>query len=138
MLGETGGDRGQGVLCWGWVGAGRARGGGAGLPGRARLGGGTCRCAGNVGNVSKKLQAFRNKERALIGFVDKERGSLGKQGGGLGKECILWAKKKSIILQVGCVQPNHHLNFSQSSLLIMDVSIMSQSVMYIMYIIVTN
>ena len=39
---------------------------------RDREGGGgegACRCPGNVGNVSEKIQTFRSKERARIGSV---------------------------------------------------------------------
>ena len=52
--------------------AGDGRGVGPGLAGRGwGVGGRTCRCAGNVGNVSEKLQTFRSKERALIELVGK-------------------------------------------------------------------
>ena len=72
----------------GWDGGRGGRGQGA-LPGGVLEGMGACRCAGNIGNVSEKLQTFRSKERARIGFVCKEREGVGKEGGGLGKECIL-------------------------------------------------
>ena len=48
-------------------------GGWAAFPGREGAGGGGAySCAGKVGNVSEKLQTFRSKERARIGFVGKE------------------------------------------------------------------
>ena len=91
---------GRGMVLGGQAGPGRA-GEGEGGGGGQKGGGGTCRCAGNVGNVSEKLQTFRSKERAQIGFVGKERGVWAKKEGVwaknafCGKSEVLWANKNT-------------------------------------------
>ena len=69
------------------IGAGAGRGGWQ-AAGSGRREGETCRCPGNVGNVSKKLQTFQSKEHALIGFVAKRDVGWAKKEG-------VWAKNAS-------------------------------------------
>ena len=80
-LEETGLDGGR----VGWAGAGLGGEYWLARPCRAwwagQEGGGTCRCARNVGNVSEKLQTFQSKENRQIVFMVKKEGVWAKKEG---------------------------------------------------------
>ena len=100
----------------GWDGGRGGRGQGA-LPGGVLEGMGACRCAGNIGNVSEKLQMFRSKERARRTRADRICGQRKRRGIGqrrrwagqrmhfVAKSEFLWAKKN----------PSSHMPFGMGS-----------------------
>ena len=105
-LAETGwnGDLGRAAGLLGGGRRGGAAGSGRAGPGRARGGeGGTCKCPGNVGNVSEKLQTLWSKERARIGFVVKKRGGLGKDARGVWERNVFYGKKLIFVGKENCI-----------------------------------